>query len=338
MRWERELRAAELGRALDEPGDAFFELKLTSRRLDAMIAVRTWVEVTEEFLPGQAAQVNRFIREYNGLRGKGAIDGPEFLRSLDVGVPDVRTQRDMADGVIAAVERKAEKGKADGSYRPLVDDYGGGVLIVGLPLWFAAWPATFAEPATLVNEFVPRVLLGLQSIEQSVLRRSWCPFDSVVVIWNPTLESVDSWAKAADRRFYSDPASVSWRSPVSLLKGAALFDFAETANFKLRWDRYPSVDAAVAHQMRRIRFGSRRRPFGPKAQLEVEPMKTGKGGTWRLWFDVWLLQLGIFLWLNGRAGFRRWFAGRMSPVRFFERRRVRRKLKRLYEGEPEGGS
>ena len=67
----KELRAAELGRALDDPGDAFFELSLTSRRLDALITVRTWVEVREVFLPGQAVKVNRFIRAYNGLRGKG---------------------------------------------------------------------------------------------------------------------------------------------------------------------------------------------------------------------------------------------------------------------------
>ena len=167
MHWKKELRAAELGRALDAPGDAFFELKLTNQRLDEMITVRTWVEVSEIFLPGQAAKVNRFIREYNGLRGKGAIDGSEFLRSLDLGPPGIRIQRDMADEVVAAVKRKARKGDTGGSYRLLVDDYGRGVLIIGLPLWFAAWPATIAETATLLEEFVPRVLLGFQAIERS---------------------------------------------------------------------------------------------------------------------------------------------------------------------------
>ena len=333
MHWKKELRAADLGRALDDPGDAFFELALTSRRFDAVITARTWVEVTEVFLPGQAANVNRFVREYNGLRGKGAIDGTAFLRSLDLGRPGTRVQRKMADEVVSRVVRKARKGDARGSYRALVDGYGGGVLIVGLPLWFAAWPATLEQPETLVEEFVPRVLLGFQAIERSVLRQPWCPFDSVVVIWNPTLESVDAWARAADRSLYSDPANVTWRSPVSLLKGASLLELAESASFNLRWDRYRSVDAAVADQTRRIRLGAGRRPFGPEAQLTVVATDAGNNRKW--WFrpGMWVIQLALFLWLNGRAGLRRWLMSRVSPGRCLERIRLRRKLKRLYEGE-----
>ena len=150
-----------------------------ARRLDALITVRTWVEVREVFLPGQAATVNRFVREYNGIRGKGTIDGSEFLRSLDLGVPGARIQREMAGKVVRAVMKKAGKGDVGGSYRPLVNDYGRGVLIVGLPLWFAAWPQTLKEPTALIDEFAPRVLLGFQAIERNVLRQPWCPFDSV---------------------------------------------------------------------------------------------------------------------------------------------------------------
>ena len=338
IHWKKELRAADLGRALVDPGDAFFELGLTSQSLDAVITARTWVEVTEVFLPGQAVKVNRFVREYNALRGKGTIDGSAFLRSLDLGQPGTGIQRDMADEVVSRVVQKARKGDACGSYRPLVDDYGGGVLIVGLPLWFAAWPETIEDPKTLVGEFVPRVLLGFQAIKRSVLRQPWCPFDSVVVIWNPTLESVDSWAKAADRSFYSDPANVTWCSPVSMLRASSLLQLAESASFKLRWDRYRSVDAAVADQTRRIRFGAGQRPFGSKAQLTVGATDVGKNRRWRFRRSIWLLQLAIFLRLHGSAGLRRWFVSRVSPARYLQRRRVRRKLKRLYEGELEGGS
>ena len=332
---EKELRAAELGRALDDPGDAFFELKLTSQRLDALITVRTWVEVREVFLPGQAAKVNRFVREYNGIRGKGTIDGSEFLRSLDLGVPGARIQREMANEVVRAVMEKASKGAVGGSYRPLVNDYGRGVLVVGLPLWFAAWPETLTEPTTLIDEFIPRVLLGFQAIERNVLRQPWCPFDSVVVIWNPTLESIDSWAKAADSAFYSDPANVLWRSPVSLLKVSSLAELGESMNFTVRWDRYPSVDAAVANQVRRIQFGRGPRPFGVKAKLRIVPMKTGKGRKgWRFRIRVWLLQLLIFVWLNGLGGVRRWLVSRMSPAEFLGRWKMRRELKRLYGEGP----
>ena len=44
-------------------------------------------------------------------------------------------QREMADKVIAAIEKKAKKGREEGSYKSLVRDYGRGVLIVGLPMW-----------------------------------------------------------------------------------------------------------------------------------------------------------------------------------------------------------
>ena len=335
MSSKKELRAAELDRALDDPGDAFFELTLTNRRLDALTTVRTWVEVREVFLPGQATKVNRFVREYNGIRGKGTIDGSEFLRGLDLGVPDAGVQREMADEVVRAVIEKAKKGVVGGSYRPLVNDYGRGVLIVGLPLWFAAWPETLTEPATLIDKFVPRVLLGFQAIGRNVLRQPWCPFDSVVVIWNPTLESVDSWAKAADSAFYSDPANVTWRSPVSLLKASSLVELGKSMNFTVRWDRYPSVDAAIADQMRRFRFGRGAQPFGVKAKFRVVPMKTGIGRKgWRFRIRVWLLQLLFFVGLNGLGGLRRWIVSRVSPAEFVGRWKMRRELKHLYGEGP----
>ena len=73
---ERQLRLADLNRKLDDPGDAFFALGLGTLR--SCVSLRIWVEVTEVFLPGHALRVNRFIREYNGLRGKGDVDPTEF--------------------------------------------------------------------------------------------------------------------------------------------------------------------------------------------------------------------------------------------------------------------
>ena len=66
--------------------------------------------------------------------------------------------------------------------------------------------------------FVTRLAFGLETIERSVLRKNWCPFDTVVVLWNPTLESVDSWVKVADPNFYADPAAQRWQTPISLWK------------------------------------------------------------------------------------------------------------------------
>ena len=75
-----ELRISDLGRKFDDPGDAFYSLFLSTYR--HIIHFHTWFEVTEVFLPEHAPKVNRFIREYNGLRGKGEIDPGEFLNTL----------------------------------------------------------------------------------------------------------------------------------------------------------------------------------------------------------------------------------------------------------------
>ena len=169
-----ELRISNLGRKLDDPGDAFYWLFLSTRR--HIIHLRTWFEVTEVFLPEHAKMVNRFIREYNGLRGKGEIDADEFLKTLDLGPPDSRMQRDMADSVIAAIKKKAEKGREEGSYSSLVRDYGGGQLIVGLPLWFASFPSDPTDPSMVLKDFLMRLNLGFEAIKHPVLRANWCPF------------------------------------------------------------------------------------------------------------------------------------------------------------------
>ena len=104
-----ELRLADLERKSDDPGDAFFDLFWSTLR--SAVRVRTWAEVTEVFLPEHVLKVNKFVREYNGLRGKGKINTTAFLQSLDLGPPDAHLQCEMADQVICAVKNKAQKGR-----------------------------------------------------------------------------------------------------------------------------------------------------------------------------------------------------------------------------------
>lgn len=247
-----QLRRTDLGRKLEDPGDAFFELVLSTSR--SIARLRTWVEVTEVFLQDeQAKKVNRFIREYNGLRGKGEIDAAEFLKSLNFGPPASRLQREMADKVISAIQKKAQKGREGGSYRSLVHDYGRGLLIVGLPLWFATFPSDPTHPSTVLKDFVTRLGIGIEKIKNSVLLTSWCPFDSVLILWNPTLESIDEWTKVADFDFYSDPANLRWQTAVSfggvhsLLREPDL-PTPDNITYHFRWDRYPSLDKMLTDQ------------------------------------------------------------------------------------------
>ena len=341
-----ELRLEHLGRRPNDPGDAFFDLFLSSLKLQSLVRVRTWVEVTEVFLsPDQAEKVDCFVREYNGVQGKGEIDALGFLRSLDLGLPSDQLQRDMADHVIAAVVKKAEKGRMSGSYSSLVRDYGRGTLIVGLPLWFSVLPSKPTDPSSIIDDFLFRLGLGFEAIQRSVLRANWCPFDSVVVIWNPTLESVDSWAKEADYGFYSDPANVTLQKPISISAIPALFKIASkgasardkpisapTAN--ARWDRYASIDAVLSDHLRRFRLRNRTRPFGPKSRLKVTSLSsrtTRQKLSSRI--KIWLLQVGMFILFQGWSGLRQWISARFSPSRIYDRWRIRNQLRKLYAQE-----
>ncbi|MYB56030.1 MAG: hypothetical protein F4X51_06545 [Gemmatimonadetes bacterium] len=344
-----ELRLADLGRRLDDPGDAFFDLFILSK-LQSLVQVRTWVEVTEAFLSqDQAKKVNLFVREYNGLRGKGKIDARDFLRSLDLGLPDDQLQRVMADRVIDAVKKKAEKGRENGSYSDLVRDYGRGALIVGLPLWFSVLPPTPTDPSAVLDDFVCRLGLGFEAIQRSVLRTNWCPFDSIVVLWNPTLESADSWAKRADYGLYSDPANVTWQKPISASKMPVLAKIAyegdkehdlpvPSMKFHFRWDRYASIDAMLADHHKRFRLLNRTRPLGPKSPLKVTHLKDS---TIRqkllLRLKIWLLQVRMFIFLQGWRGLRRWIFARISPARIYDRYwhrwRIRNQLRKQYARE-----
>lgn len=270
---EKQLRLADLNRKLDDPGDAFFALGLVTLR--SCVSLRIWVEVTEVFLPEHAPKVNRFIREYNGLRGKGDIDAAEFLNSLKLGRPDFCMQREMVDKVIEAIEKKAEKGREEGSYKSLVRDYGRGVLIVGLPLWFATYPSDPTDPSMTLEDFWTRLNLRFDAIKHSILQASWCPFDSIVILWNPTLEAIDEWAKIADQDFYSDPANRSLETPFSLFGKDSIFRKAGllklgNIHLRLRWDRYSSLDAMIVDQRRCLRFPGETRPLGPKACLKID--------------------------------------------------------------------
>ena len=328
-----ELRRADLGRKLNDPGDTFFDLFLSTSR--SAVRLHTWLEVTEVFISDeQAKKVNCFIRKYNSLRGKGEIDPVEFLRSLDLGPPDSRLQREMADRVISTIQEKAQKGREGGSYKSLVHDYGRGQLIVGLPLWFATFPSDPTNPSIVLTDFAPRLLLGFEKIKHSVLRTNWCPFDSIVVLWNPTLESIDAWVRVADPDFYLDPANISWKTPISYLK---LHSYLKKHNLPApdsmtcrgRWDRYSSLDAMLADQRRWLRLPNNPRPLGPKARLKIDRHENNKNAL-NTFFFRYLFQLWLFVRINGWHGLCRWIASQFSVRRLYSRLLLSHQARKLY--------
>lgn len=327
-----ELRILDLGRKLDDPGDAFYELFLSTYR--HIIHLRSWYEVTEVFLPEHALKVNRFIKAYNGLRGKGEIDPIEFLTSLDLGPPDSTMQCEMVNKVIMAIESKAQKGYEGGSYKSLVHDYGRGQLIVGLPLWFATCPSDMMDPSSVLTNFSTRLKLGIKEIKRSVLCANWCPFDSVIILWTPTLEAINQWVKVADMDFYSDPVNHNLKSPFSLLK---YYSDLEKCNLPkpdviknhVRWDRYSSLNAMLSDQRRWFRFTNNPRPLGPKTCLDIRK-SNGVIASLRLDIYMWRLQLLLFVRVNGWCGLRRKIASQFSVRRLYSILRLMYKMRKLY--------
>ncbi|MYH81794.1 hypothetical protein F4009_22635 [Candidatus Poribacteria bacterium] len=327
-----ELRLSDLGRKLDDPGDAFYELFLLTYQY--VIHLRTWFEVTEVFLPEQAKMVNRFIQEYNGLRGKEIFDADQFLKDLNLGRPDICTQLEMVDKVIDRIKKKAKKGCEEGSYKSLVNDYGRGQLIVGLPLWFATYPSDLMDPSTVLTDFSIRLKLALKEIKNSVLRTNWCPFDSVVILWNPTLEAINDWVKVADIDFYSDPANYSLKSPFSFTKGYSFWkkhNFPKPSSIKnyVRWDRYPSLNSMLADQRRLLRFTNNSRPLGPKTCLNVRKSKTVIDSL-RMEVYMWILQFLLYVRVNGWRSLRRRICSQFSVRRLFSVLRLIYQMRKLY--------
>ena len=169
----------EIGRRRDEPGDGFIYLVDMTPRAEERFE---WLEVTEVFTTVPASQIEGAMRAWNGIADKHPVDFDEFRKGLRRGRPSRLEQRRAADLVIAQVERKLAKT----SYQELLERYGYGTLVVGMPLWFAAPPEDPSRAANAVDEFMTRTTLGLEDIKQKVLRRRDCPFRNVIVMWDTT--------------------------------------------------------------------------------------------------------------------------------------------------------
>ena len=338
------LRLKNLGRKLNDPGDAFFRLFLfiDTFLFSRTVRVCTWVEVTEAVFPETASKLNQFIRGYNGLREKEKYDKHEYIKSfIKSSFPSPILQYKMANRVIELIKQKAQKGKEGGSYQHLVSDYGTGVLIVGIPLWFATPPINPKDPSNALYDFCTRLSIGLNEMKHSVLNTKWCPFDSIYVVWNPNLKSIDSWAETVDSEFYSDISNVSWKTPVpifkmySFLKENKLEESMSSSCINIRYDRYSSLNAALKEKHRLFRLSRRPKPFGPKSCLEVIQKKRR---SIKNWFSHFLLQkigtLFILIRFYGFHSLWQLMVNSLSPIHFFKRIHLKHQMKKMYYSKP----
>ena len=149
----------ELGRRADLPGDGFAYVATMFPSAEANFE---WFEVTEVFTTVSPEQINATMSARNGIASKQPVDFDDFLGMLRKGRPSRVEQRKAADAVIAQTERKLRKS----SYRELMERYGYGTLVVGLPLWFAVLPEDPWRAENALDDFFTRTSLGLNELKQ----------------------------------------------------------------------------------------------------------------------------------------------------------------------------
>ena len=119
--------------------------------------MQEWYEVTECFTSVDAKDINNYMRLENGLRVKSDFSQENFLQMVAFEKPTRSFQRQVADNVTNAILKKIQKA----TYREMVDDYGYGTLIVGLPLWFATPPLNPQRAENVLDDFVTRTIASI---------------------------------------------------------------------------------------------------------------------------------------------------------------------------------
>ena len=208
LHWRPDQR--ELGRRADLPGDGFAYVATMFPSAEASFE---WFEVTEVFTTVSPEQINAAMRARNGIASKQPVDFDDFLGMLRKGRPSRVEQRKAADAVIAQTERKLSKS----SYRELMERYGYGTLVVGLPLWFAVLPEDPWRAENALDDFYTRTSLGLNELKQRALERRDCPFRRIRVTWDTTPEAWREWSRrrSAD---YDDVVNTGLENAIPVAK------------------------------------------------------------------------------------------------------------------------
>ena len=328
MRLQWAASRSEIGRRRDEPGDDFvFHANLTPRiesRFD-------WYEVTEVFTTVPASRIEGAMRAWNGIADKHPLDFDEFLEGLPSERPSRVEQRRAADQVIAQIERKLAKS----SYRELLERYGYGTLVVGMPLWFAVPPDDPFRVENAVDDFMTRTTLGLEEIRRSLLRRRDCPFCKVIVIWDTTPQALRTWRKKRSAA-YGEAVNVSLGNPMGVSMWGVLADAVESAVSRTGTPASdaPSMCFHLDAKKRKKASGPGPYPKTVEALGKVlrkrDQNPVGLRAMSESRVSLMVCKLLCFLRIHGVEGLERWIVGKFSVLRAWRVRSARRRARRLY--------
>ncbi|MDD9981414.1 MAG: hypothetical protein OXU81_08680 [Gammaproteobacteria bacterium] len=298
-----------------EPGDAF--LYSVGGDHSGTRGHADWIEVTERFLTVHPRDVNDFMRHHNGIPPTNrAFDPDAFLHTVNPGRPSRTAQQAGADEVIEAIEAKLTRP----SYEPMLESYGYGILVVGLPLWFATLPTDPLRPENAIDDFATRTAAGLALLGRKYLRDTACPFGQVIVLWEPAQRAQAEWLSRARIDVYEDPRYLKMRHPISgsklartLMEAGRRYESANPGRFM------PGHTLRVSHREKSKEGHFAKLP--PLAEELERYVVKGKRDEKANGFasavfalKLRLLELLCFLKIHGIVGFERWVAGRLPPA------------------------
>ena len=156
---------------------------------------------------------------------------------------------------IEAIKKKIRKT----SYNEVVEKYGYGTLVVGMPLWFAVLPADPFRAENSLDDFVVRTGIGMEEIARKELIRKQCPFKHIIVVWDTTPEAIKEW-NAKRSREYEDVANTTLMNPLPVAMLSILSKLSEKVTEQTETTVESELPSCCLHLERR-----------------VEKKKTGKG-------------------------------------------------------------
>ena len=326
LKWRAD--RGDIGRRRDDPGDGFIYL------VDMTPGVQErfeWLEVTEVFTTVPASQIEGAMRAWNGIPDKHPVDFVDFRRGLPRGRPSRVDQRKAADNVIAQIGRKLAKA----SYRELLEKYGYGTLVVGLPLWFAVPSDVPFRPENAVDDFMTRTALGLEDLRRRVLGRRDCPFRNVIVIWDTTPQALREWREARSAA-YEDAANASLENPLGASVWVELSDALEGAVIGTGTPESEAPSMSLHLDVRTRKKASGKGPYPEFVEAfgkilrerDGKPLQLRRALKWKVLATV--VKFLCFMRIRGVDGMARWIARKFSVPYAWRARAARRKAKLFY--------
>ena len=223
------------------------------------------------------------------------------------------------------------------SYQELLEKYGYGTLVVGMPLWFAVPSNNPLRAENALDDFMTRTALGLEEVRRRVLRKRDCPFRNVVVIWDTSPQALRAWRSERSAE-YADAANARLENPLGASVWAALSDAVEEAvsGTGIPESEAPSMAESLHLDVKTRKKASGKGPYPKLVEVfgevvrECEKKVMGLRTMLKWKVAVALFKLLCFVRIHSLDGLERWIARKLSVPHAWRVRTAGRRARRFY--------